>query len=415
MAGRAAVVAGAEPWPGADAGRLASAVQAQLADPEVFADAGEVHAFARWLERPAQPAGPALAEVLRRNPRNPLALLLQAFDRESSDVRDMLRASDEVRTVWAVGAPGPVRALAATRLAWAQGQVLHRATDSALVLARARAAADAAVREFDRLGRRWRPARRVLVLRTKAELAWSLAWGVTERPDDLGAAIARLRRWARVLERRRLAVPPRLRNTLAYWLMAAAGRFTPGPGARYTEAIAHLRALLAHYGLREEGDPVDGSGRRATVSVRTLARRAAAGEGPPTDRLLRERSLRLGLVNLGNMHRLEKRFDAALDCLGAALYCDPDYVEAYAERAWVHLDRADPEAAEADIRRALDRQVGTPEQKARVLVGYAEALERVGLVGEQGRWLEEARRLAPTSPRVRALARRWEERARAGG
>lgn len=405
-AGRAVAV-GPEP---ADDGRLASAIQAALADREVFGDADEVHAFATWLERPEAPLGPALAEVLDRNPRNPVALLLRAFARESSDVQDMAEASDEVRTVWAVSRSEVARALAAGRLAWAQGQVLHRASDSAPVLARSRSAADAALRLFDGLEpRRWRRPRSLLVLRTKAEIAWALSRVVTEEPDDLQAGIVRLRRCARMLEARGLTVSPRIRNTLAYCLMAAAGRFTPGPGAGYTEAIDHLRQLLAYYGLREESDTV-GAARGTTVSVRTLARRAAAGKGPPADRLLRERSLRLGLVNLGNMHRLEKRFDAALDCYGAAIYCDPSYVEAYAERAWVHLERGDRRSADADIRRALARQVGTPQQKARILVGYVDALERVGLEAEQGPWLDEARRRDPDNPRIEALAQRWRER-----
>jgi tetratricopeptide (TPR) repeat protein len=190
--------------------------------------------------------------------------------------------------------------------------------------------------------------------------------------------------------------------------MAAAGRFTPGPGVGYAEAIHHLRRLLAHYHLREEHD-LDADP-DTTVSVRILARRAAAGQGPPMDLLLRERSLRVGLANLGNLHRLEKRFDAALDCYGAAIYCEPGYVEAYAERAWVHLERADRAAAAADIRCALERDVGTPQQKARILIGYADALERVGLEIEQGPWLDEARGRDPGNPRVEDLSRRWKER-----
>jgi tetratricopeptide (TPR) repeat protein len=417
LPGRGALAAGRVAWPNGDARddgdgaeRLASAIQAQLADPEVFADTDELRAFAAWLERPESSPDAMLAEVLGRNPRNPVALLMRAFARESSDVHDMTEASDEVRAAWAVSSSDTARALAAARLAWAQGQVLFRASDSAAVLARARSAADTALRLFDRLEVSRGTSPRLLVLRTKAELAWALSRSVTERPDDLTAGIARVRRSVHALERRGLAGTPRLRNALAYWLMTLAGRFTPGPGAGYTEAVEQLRQLLAHYSLREEMDLVDDANRRTTVSVRTLARRAAAGKGPPADRLLWERSLRLGLVNLGNLHRLEKRFDAALDCYGAAIYCSPDYVEAYAERAWVHLERADRVAADADIRRALERDVGTPQQKARILVGYVEALERVGLELEQGPWLEEVRQRDPENVRLEALAHRWEER-----
>jgi uncharacterized protein YjbI with pentapeptide repeats/tetratricopeptide (TPR) repeat protein len=418
LPGRGARAAGRVSWPDGGGGAggvggvewLASAIQIELADPEVFATTDELHAFATWLERPGSPPAAMLAEVLGRNPRNPVALLMRAFARESSDVHDMTEASDEVRAAWAVSRSDTARALAAARLAWAQGQVLFRASDSDAVLARARSAADTALGLFHHLQTGRRPSSRLLVLRTKGELAWALSRSVTERSDDLAAGIACIRRSVHALEQRGLAGTPRLRNALAYWLMTLAGRFTPGPGAGYTEAIAQLRQLLAHYRLREEMDLVDDATRRTTVSVRTLARRAAAGKGPPADRLLWERSLRLGLVNLGNLHRLEKRFDAALDCYGAAIYCSPDYVEAYAERAWVHLERADRAAADADIRRALARDVGTPQQKARILIDYVEALERVGLEVEQGPWLEEVRRRDPDNARLEGLVRRWDER-----
>jgi uncharacterized protein YjbI with pentapeptide repeats/tetratricopeptide (TPR) repeat protein len=410
---RPVVLARESVLPGGDtelAGRLASSVQAALADPEVFADAAEIAAFADWLERPDAPIRDALGEVLDRHPRNPVALVARAFSRESSDTHDMTRASDEARVAWAASRSGLVRALAATRLAWAQAQVLHRAFDSEPVLARSRSAADAALGLFDRLDGGRRPSPRLLALRMKAENAWAFSRHVTEQPDDLQAGIARYRQCVRVLERRGLAVSPRTRNSLAYCLMAAVGRFTPGPGAGYAEAIHQLRRLLAHYRVREEGDAIDDTDRRTTISVRTMAHRSAAGQGPPGDLLLRERSLRVGLANLGNLHRLEKDFTAALDCYGAAVYCDPGYVEAYAERAWVHLERADWAAADADIRRGLACDVGTPQQKARILIGYVDALERVGLEAEQGPWLEEARRRDPGNPRVGELQRQWNER-----
>lgn len=425
---RAEPVVAREPLPPGDAatdpqlaGRLASRLQHALADPEVFCDADEVAAFAAWLEQPDAPVGPALDEVLSRNPRNPVALVLRAYERESGDTGHMAAAIDEVRVAWSASEFGLLRALAATRLAWSQAQILHRASDTPGALARSRAAGEVALRLFDGLRRERHPSDRIVVLGVKAEVAAAFSEHVTEDPDGLQAGVARYRRCIRMLERHRLPVNPRIRNSIAYCLMAAAGRFTTGPGAGYTEAIDQLRRLLAHYGLREEPVPdVAGAGgaspvldertRRTTVPVSALARRGEAGQGPPGDLSLRERSLRVGLANLGNLYRLEKRFDAALDCYGAAIHCHPAYVEAYGERAWVHLERADREAAEADIRRALAVDTGTPAQKARVLLGYVEALERVGLGEEQGPWLDEAERRDPGNPRLAELRQRWKER-----
>jgi uncharacterized protein YjbI with pentapeptide repeats/tetratricopeptide (TPR) repeat protein len=404
-------------------GRLASTLQHTLADPEVFCDADEIAAFAAWLEQPGAPVGPALDEVLSRNPRNPLALILRAYERESGDTGHMAAAIDEVRVAWSASEFGLLRALAATRLAWSQAQILHRASDTPGALARSRSAGEVALRLFDDVRSERHPSDRIVVLQAKAEVAAAFSEHVTEEQDGMQAGVARYRRCIRTLERHRLPVNPRIRNSIAYCLMAAAGRFTTGPGAGYTEAIDHLRRLLAHYGLREEPVPdVDGSGlgatlavdertRRCTVPVAALARRGEAGHGPPGDLSLRERSLRVGLANLGNLYRLEKRFDAALDCYGAAVHCHPGYVEAYAERAWVHLELADREAAVADIGRALAVDTGTPAQKARVLLGYVEALERVGLGEEQGPWLDEAERRDPGNPRLAELRQRWKERA----
>jgi uncharacterized protein YjbI with pentapeptide repeats len=444
----------------ADAGRVASGVQVALAEPPAFAGLDELDRFAGWLDDPAADLEPVLDDVLAANPRNPVALVLRSWRRHASDVGQMTEAVRESAVAWAASGSAVGRAMAATKLAQAQSQIRHRATSGAAALARSRAAGVAAgdqlaplaryagLAGYDRapapglpdvvrrgldtvrtrallalaaagrrpvvgrvaglggLGQAVRDRQsleRLLILRLKAVHAHVLARFVTEEPDDLGYSIDQLRAAMRPFVRAGLPIGPTTRNYLAYCLMTSAGRFTRGVGPGYGEAAEHLRAVLATFGVSVD-DPA--AGRTAA----DMAAAFAAGEPPPTDPDLRQRVVRLALANLGNICRLTKDDQGALDCYGAALYCDPDYIEAYGERAWAHLDRGRAAEAEADMAAMLGRRVGTPQQQVRILLGYVDALARVGREADQGPWLRRAHDLDPEDQRVAARLAAWDER-----
>lgn len=429
---------------------LASALQFALARDAPFLSWEELDAFSTWLERPGDVAPvDALEQVLMLNPRNGLALLLRTWLREVGDAEASLRALDEVQIIWGANDSGVRRALAAARLGLVQCQLIHRTSvaDSTGLVARAQAAGDMSLALFDSMsgtrrrgsgGRRRR--QRWLALRSKAQLARSLAahirTGDRRQPDhsELDDGIQRYRETVREFESAGLPVSPALRNNLAYCLMARVGRFMTGPGQGYSEAVSQLRLVLQQFGVYEQHCVPNASGdctlcerpvrppfgvyrqhcvgevkeRQGATSVQEMSRLSEAGEesGPDTH-LRRRREVRLALANLGNLYRLFKRFEAALNCYGAALYCEPRYIEAYGERAWVRLEQADADGATQDIKRALDVPFGTNQQKARIVLYYVDALGRVGRTRDQGPWIERALQLDPASQEAKELADAW--------
>lgn len=434
----------------ASSGRVASALQFLLASEGQFLEWEEVDAYSTWLERPnSVPLVPALDDALALNPRSAVALLLRAWVREVGDAEAATRALDEVRIVWGASAPGLRRALAAARLGNLQCQLVHRTSleEPSRLLARAQAASDASLALFGSSGderHRRRGSRRLrqrrLALRSKAMHARAMAshvyGGDRLQPEhrELDEGIQRYRETMEAFEAGGLPVSPTIRNNLAYCLMARVGRFTTGPGQGYGEAVAQLRLVLDQFGVYEEhctddagvcticGQPLRRpfgvyqqhclgkaeSHRGDAISVQEMARLSIAGEESEREsHIRRRREVRLALANLGNLYRLFKHFDAALNCYSAALYCEPQYIEAYGERAWVRLEQADVDGAIGDIGHALDMPFGTSQQKARIVLYYVDALDRVGRARDQGPWIERARRLDPESHKAKELAKAW--------
>jgi tetratricopeptide (TPR) repeat protein len=100
-------------------------------------------------------------------------------------------------------------------------------------------------------------------------------------------------------------------------------------------------------------------------------------------------------VNLGNHYAARGAVDEALGAYGAAIEIDPRYVPAYANLADLHQRQGDEAAAEAVLRRGLDKAEGS----AALQHALGLALVRQQRTEEAVKALQLAARLAPESPR----------------
>jgi tetratricopeptide (TPR) repeat protein len=385
---------------------VTAAVQLALCTPGSFRTVAAIHAMGALLDQPAatvQEQRSAVGRACSAEDDNALLLCLRSWLAESSDVAEMQQAVDDTLVAWSRTEDPIRRALLAARLAWAQCQVLHRAepADSVRLLERARAAGDVALDLLlSGLDPNGRPTAREMSLLALATHAKSFSDHVTEERDDLERGVERYRAMIADLERAGLDVSPTSRNNLGYCAMALAGRLTRGPASDlYDEAATQFDQILASFGLLDTRSTASSNDRLAPL--RRLAELGPDSTEPRDERLL-ARPVRLALANRGNLFRLHKQYDAALVCYGAALHLQPNYLEAWAERAWVHAERprtvdgSDPRAdADADVRRMLHADGGNDGQRAKALRSVCWAFSRAGDPAHCERWFDELQRLDP--------------------
>jgi tetratricopeptide (TPR) repeat protein len=234
-----------------------------------------------------------------------------------------------------------LKGLAKIGLARCYCQEYHRfGQQTQVVLDKARATSAEAV---ELIKQAMREARKADAERLKYDYARALycrafAQHVTEKPEDIERGV---RDYLEVIDITKPNVPDFVYNNLGYILMAKRGRFEPyGGPSDYDEAARYLNLAL-------EQEP----------------------------------SQKMALANLGNVERLKGNYREAIGRYREALEIDPNYANGWNEFAWVYLEAAQPDKAEAAHKKALSL-ASSPDHQYDIKENYARILYHVGRRGE---------------------------------